>query len=243
MEAHPFSISFNMNRLANILLLAGVPLISAHYKGTGVPSVNVPACGKGLGSVQYDRSVPNGENKFPLTKVDLCYTNSDIKIKFSALEEVNFFYNESHKTNDPLYEYEVMEAFIYQGTNDPTTYLEFEVSPNNVTFQAFIYNPSKVRAAGAPFDNGALLGTPIQDGLVTTTTLDRAAGSWITDATIPLGLFNVENGKARGTKWRMNFFRTIVSPATFPDQGLGAWNPTNESNFHMTPFFGKVNFV
>lgn len=25
----------------------------------------------------------------------------------------------------------------YRGTNDPQTYLEFEVAPNNVTFQAF----------------------------------------------------------------------------------------------------------
>ncbi|KAI0390567.1 hypothetical protein F5Y17DRAFT_52482 [Xylariaceae sp. FL0594] len=234
-----------MNCLANILLLlAGVPLISAQYsQGPSVPSVSVPACGRGRGSVQYDRSVPNGEAKFPLTKVDLCYTDSDLKIRFSALEEADFFYNASHGTNDPLYEYEVMEAFIYHGANDPTSYFEFEVSPNNVTFQAFIYNPSKVRAKGAPFDNAALLGTPIQDGLVTNTTLDKGAKTWVTDATIPLGLFNVDKGTAKGTKWRMNFFRTIVSPSTYPNQGLGAWNPTNESNFHMTPFFGKVNFI
>ncbi len=52
----------------------------------------------------------------------------------------------------PFRQYEVMEAFIYHGTNDPQTYLEFEINPNNVTFQAFIHNPSKVRAAGAAFD-------------------------------------------------------------------------------------------
>ncbi|KAJ8121538.1 hypothetical protein O1611_g10079 [Lasiodiplodia mahajangana] len=231
-----------MTRWTNILLLVGASVFSAHCTSPHVPSLNVPSCSKGTGSVHYDRSVPNGESKFPLTQVDLCYTDSAIKITFTALEEVNFFYNESQTTNDPLYEYEVMEAFIYHGTNDPTSYLEFEVSPNNVTWQAFIYNPSKVRAAGAPFDNGQLA-SPIVDGLVTSTVLDRAAGIWISNASIPLGLFNVDNGEAKGTKWRMNFFRTIVSPETFPDQGLGAWNPTNMSNFHMTPFFGNVYFT
>ncbi|KAI1198602.1 hypothetical protein F5X97DRAFT_298960 [Nemania serpens] len=231
-----------MGRCTNILLLMGAFVFGAQCTGSHVPSLYVPSCHKGAGSVRYDKSVPNGENKFPLTQVDLCYTNSDIKITFTAFQEVNFYYNESHTTNDPLYEYEVMEAFIYHGTNDPKSYLEFEVSPNNITWQAFIYNPSKVRASGAPFDNG-LLASPLVDGLLTSTSLDRHAGVWVSNASIPLGLFNVDDGTAKGTKWRMNFFRTVVSPATFPDQGLGAWNPTNMSNFHMTPFFGKVFFV
>ncbi|KAK5632572.1 hypothetical protein RRF57_008286 [Xylaria bambusicola] len=231
-----------MNRWANFLLLVGAPLLGAQCTASNVPSLKVPSCDQGTGSVQYDKSVPNGQGKFPLTQVDLCYTNNDIKITFTAFEEINFFYNESHTTNDPLYEYEVMEAFIYHGTNDPKSYLEFEVSPNNVTWQAFIYNPSKVRAESMPFDNGQLK-TPIFDGLVTSTELDRDAHIWVSNASIPLGLFNVDDGEAKGTQWRMNFFRTIVSPDTFPDQGLGAWNPTNMSNFHMTPFFGKVLFV
>ncbi|GAW14836.1 hypothetical protein ANO14919_042400 [Xylariales sp. No.14919] len=231
-----------MNRWTNLLLLVGAPLFSAHCTGSSVPSINVPSCSEGAGSVQYNKSVPNGENKFPLTQVDLCYTDSDIKITFTAFEEVNFYYNESHTTNDPLYEYEVMEAFIYHGTNDPKSYFEFEVSPNNVTWQAFIYNPSKLRSDGAPFDNGQLA-SPIVDGLVTSTALDRDGGVWVSNASIPLGLFNVDDGEAKGTEWRMNFFRTVVSPDTFPDQELGAWNPTNESNFHMTPFFGNVHFI
>lgn len=231
-----------MNRWANLLLLLSVRVIGAECQAAGVPSVDVPSCDAGTGSVQYDKSVPNGENKFPLTQVDLCYTDSDIKFTFTAFEEVNFFYNESHQTNDPLFEYEVMEAFIYQGTADPRSYFEFEVSPNNVTWQAFIYNPSKVRADGAPFDDGKLE-TPIVDGLLTSTSLDRDAGVWVSNASIPLGLFNVEDGEAKGTKWRMNFFRTVVTPDTFPAQDLGAWNPTNMSNFHMTPFFGNVLFV
>ncbi|KAI1750192.1 hypothetical protein F4782DRAFT_510250 [Xylaria castorea] len=231
-----------MNRWTSLLLLLGASASSVQCTSPHVPSLIVPSCDKGTGNVQYDRSVPNGESKFPLTKVNVCYTTTDIKITFTALEEVNYFYNKSQTTNDPLYEYEVMEAFIYHGTNDPRSYFEFEVSPNNVTWQAFIYNPSKIRAPGAPYDGG-IISQPIADGIVASTVLDRDAGTWVSNASIPLGFFNVDDGQAKGTRWRMNFFRIVVSPETFPAQFLGAWSPTNMSNFHETPFFGNVLFV
>ncbi|KAI1269927.1 hypothetical protein F5Y18DRAFT_372023 [Xylariaceae sp. FL1019] len=224
-----------MNRRLSALLLAGTAAAT-------LPCLDVPPCDNGRGTVQYNKTVPNAENDFPNTQVDLCYTDSTIEITFTAFGEVNFFYNESQVTNDPIYEYEVMEAFIYKGTNDPTSYIEFEVSPNNVIWQGFIYNPSKLRTTGAPFDNGQLT-DPIGDGLVTTTSLDKDAGIWVSNASLPLKLFNVDDGEAEGTEWRMNFFRTVVAPDTFPDQLLGAWSPTNESSFHMTPFFGDVTFI
>lgn len=141
---------------------------------------------------------------FPLTQVDLCYDTSSIHITFKAFNETNFYYNKTYGTNDPIYEYEVMEAFIYQGTNDPKTYMEFEIAPNNVTFNAFIYNPSKVRAENAPFDT-LYIQTPIEDGVTGTTVLDKKKKTWVSDVKIPLGFFNVDDGKAKGTKWRMNF--------------------------------------
>ena len=113
--------------------------------GLDVPCLQVPACPQ-LGTIQYDKSVPN-KTDFALTQVDLCYDDTSIEITFTAYNETNFFVNASQGTNDAIYEYEVMEAFIYQGTNDPQTYLEFEVNTINVTYQAFVYNPSKVRAA------------------------------------------------------------------------------------------------
>ncbi|CAJ2511890.1 Uu.00g075150.m01.CDS01 [Anthostomella pinea] len=231
-----------MPRWINVLLVVGAPLFGAQCTSAAVPSLDVPACVAGKGSVQYDKSVPNGESAFPLTQVDLCYTDNAINIVFTAHEEINFYYNASQTTNDAIYNYEVMEAFIYRGTNDPQTYLEFEVSPNNVTFQAFIYNPTKVRVTGAPFDT-FYVAEPLVDGLIANTVLNPETQTWTSAASIPLGLFNVDNGQAQGTQWRMNFFRTIVSPDTFPDQGLGAWSPTNQSSFHMTPFFGNVQFV
>jgi len=153
-------------------------------------------------------------------------------------------------------QYEVMEAFIAPGTADPTTYLELEVNPNNVTFQAFIYNPSKVSPTNTTF-----IQSPLADGLRATTVLRKNANIWISKMFVPLKLFNVKENKAKGSQWRMNFFRTVVSPKTFPKQGLGAWRyAVNDStarcvmtdrtcstpdapSFHKTPFFGHVQLV
>ncbi|XXG97859.1 hypothetical protein Hte_004173 [Hypoxylon texense] len=221
--------------------ILGSLLAAASAVSAAVPSLDAPACSVGKGTVQYNKSVPN-QTDFPLTQVDVCYDDTSIHLTFTAFDETNYYFNESQTTNDPIWQYEVMEGFIYHGTNDPKTYLEFEVSPNNVTFQAWIYNPSKVRAASAPLDTSYLT-TPLVDGMTAETTLCKEQKTWTSSAIIPLGLFNVDIGEAKGTAWRMNFFRTVVSPESYPDQFLGAWNPTNESNFHMTPFFGNVNFV
>ncbi|TPX16902.1 uncharacterized protein E0L32_003464 [Thyridium curvatum] len=218
-----------------------IPALAALATAAALPSVDVPAC-PSKATVSYDRSMPAPSKPFPLTKVDLCYDDRAIHITFKAYDETNFFFNASQTTDGDIWAYEVMEAFIYKGTDDPRRYFEYEVSPNNVTFQAFIYNPSKVRAPGARFD-GAFFRQPIEDGLTAATTLDRDCHTWVSDVRIPLGLFNVDDGAARGTQWRMNFFRIVTSPEIFPDQILAAWSPTDQANFHMSPFFGHVKFV
>lgn len=116
------------------------------------------------------------------------------------------------------------------------------MAPNNVTFSAFIYNPSKVRATGAAFDRFYITDLAA-DKLLATTKLDQASEKWESQVQIPLGFFNVDEGCAKGTEWRMNFFRTVTSSATLPNQSYGGWSAPNETNFHMTPFFGHVTFI
>lgn len=214
--------------------------VAAAAATCSVPSVDVPACPK-VGTIKYDKSVPD-KKSFPRTQVDLCYTDTKLRLKFTARDEVNFFFNASQGTNDPIYEYEVMEAFIYKGTDDPSTYLEYEINPNNVTYQAFVYNPSKDRSAGAPFDH-FYISDPVVDGFTAKTTLDKPGKTWTSESEIPLALFNVDSGKAKGTKWRMNFFRTVVAPETYPDQGLGAWSVPDKASFHISKYFGNVRFI
>jgi hypothetical protein len=225
---------------AAVSSLAAVAGLAASATATHVPSVEVPAC-PSKGTVTYSKTVPDLE-EFPLTQVDLCYTDTSIAITFTAYNETAFYFDPSQGTNDDIWEYEVMEAFIYKGSDDPQFYFEYEVNPNNATYQAFIFNPSENRAPGAPFDH-LFVSDPAADGFTAETTLDKPGETWISDVKIPLALFNVHDGKAKGTKWRMNFFRTVTNPDIFPDQGLGAWSPPDEASFHITKFLGHVKFV
>ena len=208
--------------------------------GCSQPNIDVPAypC---ISTISYCKSVPDG-TLFPRTEVDLCYTDEHLHVSFIAYGEVSFYFNASQSTNDDIWKYEVMEAFIQKGTDDPQTYLEFEVNPNNVTYQAFVYNPSKLRANGEPFDH-RFISDPAMHGFSSMTKLDMANKLWRSDVKIPLGLFNVDKGEARGTQWRMNFFRTVTSPNSYPKQELGAWNPPDKADFHITSFLGRVHFV
>ncbi|KAI9744416.1 MAG: hypothetical protein M1818_001945 [Claussenomyces sp. TS43310] len=223
-----------------LFTVVGVLLASATANHSSLPTLSVPACPK-KGHVQYSKSVPD-LTAFPLTAVDLCYSSSSIELTFTAYNETNFYYNASQGTNDDIWEYEVMEAFLYRGTEDPQTYIELEVNPNNVTYQAVVYNPSKVRADNAPFDH-FFVTDPATDGFSATTTLDEEAQLWTSEVIVPLGIFNVDNGTAKGTEWRMNFFRTITDATIYPNQTLGAWSPPNKASFHITPYFGRVTFV
>lgn len=224
--------------MAMAVLLLPNQILAAYP--TTAPSLQVRAC-PSLVVASFNKSVPD-QTDFPHTEAVLCYTEDSINLAFSAHNETNFYYNSSQGTNDAIWEYEVMETFIALGDKDPQTYLEFEINPNNVTFQAFIYNPSKVRADGAPFETFFINNT-LETGFTAITMLDQQQQHWDSTITIPLGLFNVDNGAAQGTKWRMNFFRTVVAPDTFPNQTLGAWSPPDKASFHITPFFGHVEFI
>ncbi|KAJ2796710.1 hypothetical protein H4R20_005443, partial [Coemansia guatemalensis] len=201
--------------------------------------ISVPEC-PARTVFTFSTEIPGSQPRCPSTQVSMCYTSTQLQLDFTAYQEKNFYFDPTQETNGDIWEYEVVEAFIYKGTDDPQTYFEYEVSPNNVTYNAFVYNPSRTRAAGAPFDH-AFISNPFADGFAVNTELDKKKHIWKSSNTIPLALFNGENPK--GSSWRMNFFRTVTSPKTYPDQQLCGWKNTNAANFHITSAFGKVSFV
>lgn len=114
---------------ATMLALAALAFAEPHRPSppsSGVPSLKVPAC-PSKATASWNTAMPD-PTPFPRTHVDLCYDSTNIHLTFNALDEVNFFYNSSYKTNDNIYEYEVMEAFLYHGTNDPSTYMVWSLS-------------------------------------------------------------------------------------------------------------------
>ncbi|ETV96328.1 hypothetical protein H310_10490 [Aphanomyces invadans] len=206
-----------------------------------VPSIQVFECPVvttiDIAQSLADRSIP-----FPATQADLCYTNTTFHIAFSTHEEMSFLTNPSYGHNDNIWEYNVFEAFIALGTDDPVEYFEFEVSPTNQTYSAYILNPRK--DFSPPVGHFYVGGDEAEAralGIQVVTETDRATHTWVSVAELPLGLFDVT--APQGTLWRMNFMRKITNTTIFPNQHCGAWNAPNQYNFHETPCFGRVHFV
>ncbi|KAJ1718997.1 hypothetical protein LPJ53_006156 [Coemansia erecta] len=226
-----------MTRLLSSLLVCLTA--SALAFSANSADLKIPAC-PSTTSFTYNTGIPAKDPTCPLTKVTICYTPTQLHLDFEAYNETNFYFDSKQKTNDGIWAYEVVEAFISKGSDDPQTYFEYEVNPNNVTYNAIVYNPSRVRATGTPFEH-AYITDPFGDGFAVNTVLDKKKSVWKSTNVIPLGLFNGENPK--GSTWRMNFFRTVTSPKKYPDQQLCGWKNTHEANFHITSAFGKVKFV
>ncbi|KAJ1719343.1 hypothetical protein LPJ61_006327 [Coemansia biformis] len=220
-----------------LLALAALTTLVSTAHGADT-SLRVPSC-PAVASTTFTTAIPSGD-PCPETKVDLCYTNSSLSLVFTAHGEKNYYFDPTQGTNDAIWAYEVVEAFMQKGQDDPQIYFEYETSPGNVTYNAFVYNPSRERKAGAPFDH-AFVTNPFADGFAVATAIDKRAGTWTSTSTIPLALFNGENPK--GTTWRMNFFRTITNATLFPDQMLCGWQNPGQANFHITPAFGTIQFV
>ncbi|KAJ1959755.1 hypothetical protein GGI12_004169 [Dipsacomyces acuminosporus] len=225
-----------MTRLFNSCLVLSLAIFSSYAVGV---DLSIPAC-PSTASIQFNVGIPDLNPSCPLTQVDLCYSPTALQINFTAHNETNFYFDPKQGTNGDIWAYEVMEAFIQKGSADPQTYFEYEVNPNNITYNSFIYNPSGKRTPGTPFDH-AFISDPFGDGFKVNTVLDKPNKLWRSFSTIPLALFNGET--PQGTTWRMNFFRTVTSPSTYPAQQLCGWKNTDMLNFHVTSAFGTVTFI
>ncbi|KFA60727.1 hypothetical protein S40285_04723 [Stachybotrys chlorohalonatus IBT 40285] len=224
-----------------ILILAAIAGAALAQDRPQVPKLDVAACSDNVTTIAFDKSVPD-RDRFPKTQVGLCYTDTSIMMNFTASNETSFHFDPTHSTNSDIWVYEVMGAFLHRGGGDPGTYSEFQVSPNNKIYASQVYNPSKTRRAGQPFDH-MLLSDPFNDNIRARTELSREKQRWVSRVEIPLALFNVDQGKAKGTAWRFNFFRTVTNRETWPHQQFGAWSVPNSANVHVTPYFGKIMFI
>lgn len=188
---------------------------------------------------------------FPKATVNVCYTTSTLDLHFVANEEYTYYMNDEYTHhNDPIYEYTVMEAFVAVGPHNPTSYLEFEVNPHNVTWTAYIQNPN----GGANPIAAAMIDDLDVYGITASTFINETAKMWTSTVSLPFRMFNIDD-PIRHIEWRMNFFRTYFadvgnsssSGATNPPQQqlFGAWspNPVQPASFHQTPYFGRVTLL
>lgn len=139
------------------------------------------------------------------------------------------------RRDDPIYDEEVVEVFLAPGEAVPRRYVEIEVSPDGVLFDAVVDNPS-VRPAAIGVD--VAWSCP---GIAWVAERDDAANHWTATLVLPLESVAAACGAdAHGTAWRANFYRIER-----PRDGIAefsCWSPTltEPANFHRPERFGTL---
>lgn len=144
--------------------------------------------------------------------------------------------------DDPIWEEEVVEVFLCPSL-DLTTYLEFELSPRNVQFDALVHNPTEERSSlridtswdCADWESGVVVDGTLDDRSDT----DRL---WIAEMSFAFAsLPGLPHCPPRpGDEWRVNFYRIDRTPT--PE--FSAWSPTlrHPPDFHVPSRFGRLVF-
>lgn len=145
------------------------------------------------------------------------------------------------RRDDPLWQEEAVEVFLAPGSDDPVDYLEFEVSPRGVLFDARIHNPTSLRAdlrgdvawdcPGIQWAAGSSLSILEKSG-------ERQ--DWWAALSIPWKGILPEPSSERPPTWRANFYR-IDRPEEGPAE-FSAWSPTlaRPADFHKPARFGVL---
>ena len=146
----------------------------------------------------------------------------------------------THTENDaPLYEEDVVEAFIAPGKKE--FYLELEVSPAGVVFDAAIDSPQGVRdtmKVDLAWECRDLFVAVRYERIRRDEGADAAGFSTI--LAIPFTSLSVAP-PTPGDSWTANFFR--IDRHSRGDE-FGAWSPTGRTppDFHVTSAFGTLKF-
>lgn len=160
------------------------------------------------------------------TAVRLCWDDEALHVRFDC-EDRDAWGTFRHR-DDPLWQEEAVEVFLAPGEEDPVRYLEIEVSPLGVLFDARIHNPTGLRADLTADLSWDCPGLRWQAGR------GPQRQDWWAELSIPLGTAN----PAR--LWRANFYRVERPRDGAPE--FTCWSPTlaTPADFHRPARFGLL---
>jgi hypothetical protein len=180
-----------------------------------------------------------GEPSLP-TELKLCWDDANLYLAFVAID--TDIWGTMRKRDDPLYEEEVVEAFLSTG-GILSQYYEFEWSSRNVIFDAKIECPESGDRSQMIADTSWDC-EGCQSAVRVVGTLDRRDDldqQWTVEAALPFSQIG-RGGRppAEGEVWRANFFR--IDRAGGGE--FSCWSPTlaRPANFHVPARFGRLVF-
>ncbi len=193
---------------------------------------------------QLRRAEDGGVVRWP-TRVLLSRDDSHLRIRFEC-RDGNRWATHTQR-NAPLWQEEVVEAFIAPGAGTPRSYFEFEVNPLGALFEAVVHNPDSDRSTLSVDLSRHLSGIRWRAG---SAEADSASPEdWWAELDLPWrSLLEGCGMEAEGIPkiWRINFFR--VERPGGPDAAsesrdeYSCWSPTLRSpaDFHVPERFGYL---
>ena len=166
-----------------------------------------------------------GEPSLEQTTVRGCW--SEQFLCFQYICQDSFVRSDYTKRDEPLYEQDVIEIFIDEEGNG-IHYIELEISPHNVIFDAKIINngQGKVTDIDLAWDIEGLR-----------TEIHRPQSEiYIYYIYIPATNFAAPLEK--GKTMKVNFYR--IDEQRSGEREYQAWRPTGAINFHLAQYFGEM---
>jgi hypothetical protein len=140
--------------------------------------------------------------------------------------------------DDDLWEDEVVELFL-DPSGRGSGYVEVEVSPQALTFDARFERPRADLASARRFTSGARAGVQVDGAVTVGDEAPRAARGWTAEVSVPWSALAL--APRGGERWRMNLYRLETHGRTAP-QG-SAFSPPLRGDFHAVDRFGWLELA
>lgn len=170
------------------------------------------------------------------TIADLCWDGAALHVRWSCTDR-DVWSVHAHR-DDPLYEAEAVELFLAPGRDDPRRYVEIELSPSAVLFDAIVSNPHGRRETMHVATAWDCPGVRWDAG--------RTVDGWWAAVALPLREAAAAaggSGEEVPRTWRANLYRIERPRDARPE--LSCWSPTltSPADFHQPARFGVLELL